>query len=143
MRRFSSSRKQKGLSIVEFVVLATAIAALVRLSVPNFFEFRKRAADASAFAVYEDIKGLLTSQLNPSSDLPPTALIFNQRGPGTLPSPFSKLQLSENIRVNYIISLHYPGFFDLSALEVSHDFGGHYYRLVWINNKRVEQVVEK
>lgn len=141
--RLSLRSTQKGLSLVEFVILATTIAALARLAVPNFYEFRKRAADASAYAVYDDLKESLSSYFSVTNEATPTTVIFNQRGPGSLPSPFSKIQLSENIRVNYLITLHYPGFFDLSALEVSHDFGGHYYRMVWINNKRIEQVVEK
>ena len=134
--------KNRGVTLFEVIILITAFGALVRLAVPNFYEFRQRASDASAFTVYEDLKEVFTSQTELNTQMP-TALIFNQKGPGALPSPFSKIKLSENIRVNYLISLHYPGSFDVSALEVSHDDGAHFYRMIWVNNKRIEQVISK
>lgn len=143
MKYAGHSKKQKGLTVIEFLILAVTVGALFRLAVPNFYEFRLRAADASAFLVYQNVRNSFLEYSNQNIEATPTALIFNQRGPGSLPSPFSKIKLSENIRVNYLISLHYPGFFDLSALEVSHDLGRHYYRMIWINNRHVEQVVEK
>lgn len=130
------------MTLFEFVVLLTALGAMARLAVPNFYEFRKRAADASARAVFDDIKGSLLN-LTDDHDGAPTALVFNQRGPGSLPPPFAKIAISDNIRLNYLISLHYPGFFDVTALEVSHDVGAHYYRMIWVNNKRIEQVLAK
>ncbi len=134
--------KSRGVTLFELVVLVTALGALTRLAVPNFYEFRKRAADASALTVFEDIKDSLVT-FSRDHEGAPTALIFNQRGAGTLPPPFSKISISNNIRVNYLISLHYPGFFDVTALEVSHDLGAHYYRMIWVNNKRIEQVLAK
>lgn len=136
------SKLSRGVTLFELVVLLTAFGALLRLSIPNFYEFRKRAADASAFAVFEDLKDSLDS-LSGVREGTPTALIFNQRGAATLPPPFSKITISDKIRVNYLVSLHYPGFFDITALEVSHDLGSHYYRMIWINNRRIEQVLAK
>ena len=132
----------KGVTLFELAVLLTACGALARLAIPNFYEFRKRAADASAHAVFEEIKESLQS-LSSNHEGAPIAIMLNQKGKGGLPAPFSKIEISDNIRVNYLISLHYPGFFDITALEVSHDLGSHYYRMIWANNKRIEQVLAK
>lgn len=141
-RRVTRRRSARGLTFVELAVIIATMGALLRLAVPNFREFMTRASDSSAIRVYSDLKSVLIA-LASTTDGPPTALVFNQQGPGLLPAPFDEVTLSDGMRINYLISLHYPGFFDLYALEVSHENGDHYYRMIEINNKRIEQVVRK
>lgn len=130
------------LTKLEWLVIGVVAVACLRLAIPNFFELRTRAADASAYAVYEEVKDFLMTSASNSQSLP-TALVFNQSGPGSLPSPFSKITLSNNVKISYIVSLHYPGFFDLTSFEVTHLYGDKRYRLVSVNNRITEQVLEK
>ena len=139
-----SYKNNKGFSFAEFALLSIVVASFVRLAVPNFYEFRLRAADSSAYSVYKELKSSLISEDGEGAqNSVPTTLIFNQQGEGVLPPPFSRVTLSEHMRINYVINLHYPGYFDLAAIEVSHDLGRHYYRLIAINSKIIEQVIDK
>lgn len=129
-------------SLIEIIVLFVTFAALLRLAVPNVREFITRASDASAYRVYTDVRDLVTRYAE-DPDGAPTSLIFNQSGEGLLPRPYDKVMLHRGMRLNYLISLHYPGFFDLLAIEISHDRGSQYFRFIEVNGKRFEQVIQR
>lgn len=129
-----------GYTLLETVMIGGVLLALLRLAIPNYLELQGRFADATAQRNFQSVKESLKESTRDAS-----AVIFmlNQTSEGTLPAPFSRVALDDGVKVHYALYLNLPGYFDITALEVSHEEGKHLFRLLEINDKGMEQIIRK
>lgn len=133
---------RSGYSIVELLLVVGVFLTFLRLAVPNYVELRSRISDATSQRDFHRIKSLLRGD-KAAPDRHPVFIMLNQKSPNPLPGPLSKAELSDGVVVHYAVHLNFPGFFDLSALKVSHVDGKHVFRLLEINDKGMEQIIKK
>lgn len=119
-------------------LVLVGIVALVRVSTPNIRMLVQSFADRSAYKGYTDLRDWLT---NDTIDKGKGGLFIvdtDESSKKKLPVP-----LQWGVRVHYLMTTHTSWKDDITLLEVSHDFGSEYYRLIWINDKLLEQVILK
>ena len=136
------SKIRPGFTSVEMVIVLAVVMTLLRLAVPNVMEFTERAADTTAQKDFRRIKSILRESYS-DSETTPLVLILNKDSRDPLPAPFSSTSLESGVRIHYAVQMSFPGYFDITALKVSHDNGKHYFQLLEINDKGVEQIVKK
>ncbi|NMC62730.1 MAG: hypothetical protein GYA55_06120, partial [SAR324 cluster bacterium] len=97
---------------------------------------------ATAQRDFQRIKVALHS-LPPETRFRNVIFILNHDSSEALPTSAFKIRLEDGVRINFAIQIKFPGFFDLTALEVKHDKGKHMFRLLEINDKGMEQIIRQ
>jgi len=131
-----------GYTPLEATMLIVVVCTMLRLTFPNYIEIRERMADATAQRDFQKIKFALHS-LPQEKRYREVIFVLNQDSSEALSTSALNLQLEDGVRVNYAIQIKFPGFFDLTALEVKHDRGKHLFRLLEINDKGMEQIIRQ
>ncbi len=132
-----------GYTLLETAMLVVVAGTLLRLVVPNYFELQQRAADTTAQRDFIKVKNTLRDPEGTRQRGGITVFMLHQRPDEPLPAPLDEIRLENGVRINYAVRMKFPGYFDLTALEVGHEDGKHLFRLLEINEKGMEQIVRK
>ena len=123
-------------------MLVVVVGTLLRLAIPNYIEIRERMADATAQREFHKVKSAIRRiSRDPRSGN--ILFMLHQSGENPLPPPLSRVSLERGVKMNYAVRMKFPGYFDLTALEIVHEDGKHAFRLLEINDKGMEQIIRK
>ena len=133
-----------GASVLEVLVIVATCAALLRLGIPNWYEFRSRASDIQSVKFYRQLKDELLKRNQEQLQAP--IAIFNQTNTNKLGNLIN-FSIPEDIKLHYAVFLPQSTSLEadqsLIAFEVSHDLGNTIFRYIRIGDELLEQQISK
>lgn len=133
-------KRQRGLSLLEIIVVLTLILGLVKLTIPNIQKLLTRSANRTALTTYANIKESLPS----GQDLSQPVVLFAQEQTNSIPfPPLSKIEVPQTVRLNYFLNLPRRDAPSILTFEVESLNGDRFYRFTSIDGNILEQVVRK
>ena len=141
--RVSKFKSFSGAALLEVSLLLLATISLVRITIFNLAEYHRGEYDRAAYAEYYLLKSSLYRILDQHTEPAIKVAVFNQRGSGDLPRPLDHLALAPGVELDMAVALDFNGFFRLAVLQIGHENGTKRYRLIDLNGKVSELVLER
>ena len=132
-----------GAALLEGALLLLATVSLARLTIFNLAEYQRGEYDRAAYAEYYLLKNSLYRILDQHGEPAIKVAVFNQSSSSNLAPPLDHLALAPGVELDVAMALDFNGFFRLAVLQIGHKQGTKRYRLIDLNGKVSELVLER
>lgn len=132
-----------GAALLEVALLILATISLTRITIFNLAEYKRGEYDRAAYAEYYLLKNSLYRLLDQHNEPAIKVAMFNQDSSVELSAPFEHMKLDSGVELDAAIAIDFEGFFRLAVLQIGHQNGTKRYRLIDLNGKVSEIVLER
>ena len=132
-----------GAALLEAALLVLATVSLARLTIFNLAEYQRGEYDRAAYAEYYLLKNSLYRILDQHGEPAIKLAVINQRSSAKLAPPLDHLALAPGVELDVALALDFNGFFRLAVLQIGHENGTKRYRLIDLNGRVSELVLER